>query len=106
MAVSFRRFGDGPSIFGVSSVSVNPSAATLSETHRGCIFSFMADPQQELPTLRTERLTLVALTPEAYTAWAAGDAQALSAATGVAFEDATAPPLLDEDLPKIRDLVN
>jgi RimJ/RimL family protein N-acetyltransferase len=60
----------------------------------------------KLPTLRTERLTLVALTPAAYTAWAAGDAQALSAATGVPFVDAKAPPLLDEDLPKIRDLVN
>ena len=66
----------------------------------------MTDAQQQLPTLRTERLTLVALTPAAYAAWAAGDAQALSAATGVPFADAEAPPLLGEDLPKIRDLVN
>ena len=57
-----------------------------------------------LPTLRTERLTLVALTPAAYTAWADGDAAALSAATGVAFANAEAPPLLAEDLGKIRDM--
>lgn len=66
----------------------------------------MTDSVTPLPTLHTERLTLVALTPAAaYTAWAAGDAAALSAATGVAFADAGAPPLLGEDLPKIRDLV-
>ncbi len=65
----------------------------------------MADEQTALPTLRTERLTLVALTPEAYTAWAAGDAAALSRATGIPFADAEAPPLLAEDLPKIRDMV-
>jgi ribosomal-protein-alanine N-acetyltransferase len=65
----------------------------------------MSEPETPLPTLHTERLTLVALTPEAYTAWAAGDAAALSAATGVPFADAEAPPLLGEDLPKIRDLV-
>ncbi|MGH7567025.1 MAG: hypothetical protein ACREK2_09365, partial [Gemmatimonadota bacterium] len=65
----------------------------------------MADTPTPLPTLRTERLTLVALTPAAYTAWAAGDAAALSAATGVPFADAEAPPLLEEDLPKIRELV-
>jgi len=65
----------------------------------------MPDSPTLLPTLRTERLTLVALTPAAYTAWAVGDAAALSAATGVAFTDAQAPPLLAEDLPKIRDLV-
>jgi ribosomal-protein-alanine N-acetyltransferase len=66
----------------------------------------MAEPDQKLPTLRTERLTLVALTPEAYTAWAAGDAKALSAATGIPFVDPEAPPLLAEDLPKIRDLAS
>jgi RimJ/RimL family protein N-acetyltransferase len=65
----------------------------------------MSESQTRLPTLRTERLTLVALTPAAYTAWAAGDAGALSAATGIAFPDAGAPPLLAEDLPKIRDLI-
>jgi RimJ/RimL family protein N-acetyltransferase len=64
----------------------------------------MSESQTPLPTLRTERLTLVALTPAAYTAWAAGDAAALSDATGIAFPDAAAPPLLSEDLPKIRDL--
>ena len=64
----------------------------------------MPEPAPTLPTLRTERLTLVALTPEAYTAWAAGDARALTAATGIPFVDAAAPPLLAEDLPKIRDL--
>jgi ribosomal-protein-alanine N-acetyltransferase len=66
----------------------------------------MPGPTPTLPTLRTERLTLVALTPEAYTAWAAGDAKALSAATGIPFIDASAPPLLAEDLPKIRDLAS
>ncbi|HEY7472951.1 MAG TPA: GNAT family N-acetyltransferase [Gemmatimonadota bacterium] len=65
----------------------------------------MADDSTPLPTLRTERLTLVALTPAAYTAWAEGDAAALSSATGVPFLDTEAPPLLAEDLPKIRDLV-
>lgn len=33
----------------------------------------MSEHLTSLPTLRTERLTLVALTPAAYTAWAAGD---------------------------------
>ena len=64
----------------------------------------MSGLETSLPTLRTERLTLVALTPTAYSAWAAGDAAALSDATGIAFPDAGAPPLLGEDLPKIRDL--
>lgn len=64
----------------------------------------MTDAPISLPTLRTERLTLVALTPEAYSAWADGDAAALSAATGVAFPSADAPPLLAEDLGKIRDM--
>ena len=66
----------------------------------------MSDSAQALPTLRTERLTLVALTPEAYAAWAAGDAKALAAATGIPFVDAAAPPLLSEDLPKIRDMAS
>ena len=90
-------------MFGNSSGFVKPPGP-LERRPPGLYSAVVSAPETPLPTLRTERLTLVALTPAAYSAWAAGDAVALSAATGVAFENAAAPPLLDEDLPKIRDL--
>jgi len=102
MTASSRR-GSGMGL--IFSVSFRvPSSPLQRHPERGILHA-VTDIEPALPTLETDRLTLVALTPQAYAAWAAGDAVALAAATGAAFADASAPPLLAEDLAKIRDLV-
>ncbi len=55
-------------------------------------------------TLLTRRLRLTALGAGALDAWIARDADRLEAETGVVFDETTeAPPLLGEDLPRLRD---
>lgn len=54
--------------------------------------------------LATDRLDLLALTADALDAWTARDVDRLSKLTGAIFPaGAEPPPLLDEDLPKLRD---
>lgn len=54
--------------------------------------------------LATERLDLVPLDLTALEAWVTRNAAALREATGATFpEPAAGPPLVDEDLPKLRD---
>lgn len=56
------------------------------------------------PTIRTERLTLSVLAPDAIDALLAGDALRLGAITAAAFPTPLAPPPLMEDmLPDVRD---
>jgi hypothetical protein len=54
--------------------------------------------------LTTERLELFPLDVRALDAWVAGDVKLLREITGVQFQP-VAPPLLDEDLRKLRDMV-
>lgn len=57
-----------------------------------------------MPSIRTERLTLSVLTPDAIDAMLAGDALRLSAITAAAFPTPLSPPPLMEDmLPNVRD---
>lgn len=54
--------------------------------------------------LATERLDLLALSADALEAWAERDVDRLGELTGASFpEGAEPPPLLAEDLPKLRD---